>query len=327
MALLSIVVPVYNVSRYLKEGLDSLLNQSVEDVEIICVDDKSTDDSLLVLSECAAKDVRVKVVRMDKNSGPSSARNMGIEIATGKYITFFDPDDIVSNDMYKKMIDEAEKYDADIVQCAYQTYPDGNQVYAGFPSNQLMHPCEYIGYVSNLNSSSNLCFSWRFVFKTRIIEESRVRYNENVRIGEDAAFNFRMMMNARNIIYVPECLYYYRVNNMNSAMKKKYNPWMESSLQLQIADKKKVVEDFDVDKYTPFTKDMNEDIVKRYTMMMFHNLRPEDKRTGVRRILNMPMVKDAFDFVGYRNIYPSMKEYCFFLMMKWRMYRIVEKYV
>ena len=102
---------------------------------------------------------------------------------------------------------------------------------------------------------------------------------------------------------------------------------MESSLALQIADKKTVAEEFNVDHYTSFTKDMNEDIVKRYTMMMFNNLRPEDKSTGVRRILNMPMVRDAFDFVGYRNIYPSLKEYCFFLMMKWRMYRIVEHYV
>ena len=327
MPLLSIVVPVYNVDRYLKEGIDSLLNQSVEDVEIICVDDKSTDDSLLLLSEYANKDARVKVVEMSKNSGPSSARNIGMKIATGKYITFFDADDIVSNVMYKKMIEEAEKFDVDIVQCAYQTFPEGNQIYTGFPPSQLMNPCEYISSVSHLNSSSNLCYSWRFVYRTRLLEEIHAHYNENVRIGEDAAFNFRMIMSARNIIYVPECLYYYRVNNMNSAMRIKHKPWMESSLALQIADKKTVAEEFNVDHYTSFTKDMNEDIVKRYTMMMFNNLRPEVKSTGVRRILNMPMVRDAFDFVGYRNIDPSLKEYCFFLMMKWRMYRIVEHYV
>ena len=157
MPLLSIVVPVYNVDKYLKEGIDSLLNQSVEDVEIICVDDKSTDDSLLLLSEYANKDARVKVVEMSKNSGPSSARNIGMKIATGKYITFFDADDIVSNVMYKKMIEEAEKFDVDIVQCAYQTFPEGNQIYAGFPPSQLMHPHEYISSVSHLNSSSNLC--------------------------------------------------------------------------------------------------------------------------------------------------------------------------
>lgn len=327
MALLSIVVPVYNVSKYLRDGLDSLLNQSVEDVEIICVDDCSTDDSLQVLSEYADQNERVRIVKHDVNRGLSAARNTGMKIAEGEFVAFFDPDDKVTKGMYETLIYVSKEYGVDVVQCGFQTYPNGEYIYTGFPKMKALSPSVYISDHEFVHSSCDMCFSWRFVAKRSFIVDNGLLFNEMIRFCEDAPFNFRMIMSARKIIYVPECLYYYRVNNMNSAMKKKYNPWMESSLQLQIADKKKVVEDFDVDKYTPFTKYMNEDIVKRYTMMMFHNLRPEDKRAGVRRILNMPMVRDAFDFVGYRNIYPSLKEYCFFLMMKWRMYRIVEKYV
>lgn len=99
MALLSIVVPVYNVSKYLRDGLDSLLNQSVEDVEIICVDDCSTDDSLQVLSEYADQNERVRIVKHDVNRGLSAARNTGMKIAEGEFVAFFDPDDKVTKGM------------------------------------------------------------------------------------------------------------------------------------------------------------------------------------------------------------------------------------
>ena len=92
MTKISIIVPVYNVEKYLKECLDSLINQTLEDIEIICINDGSTDNSLAILEEYQKKDSRIKVFSQ-KNQGVSAARNLGIEKATGEYLTFLDSDD------------------------------------------------------------------------------------------------------------------------------------------------------------------------------------------------------------------------------------------
>ena len=94
---LSIIVPVYNVVTYLREGLDSILRQEVQDIEVICVDDCSSDSSPDILKEYQAKDNRIQFIRQSENKGPSATRNIGIKYAKGKYIAFFDPDDKVEN--------------------------------------------------------------------------------------------------------------------------------------------------------------------------------------------------------------------------------------
>ena len=110
-------------------------------------------------------------------------------------------------------------------------------------------------------------------------------------------------------------------------MKKKYNPYMEEGLQLQVLEKKRLIHNHGIDALTPITKDMSEDIVKRYTQMLFNNLRNNpnepDKLAGVKRILNMPMIREAMKEVGYRNIYSSWKEYAFYLAMKFRCAKLV----
>ena len=110
----SVILPVYNVSDYLRQCMDSIVGQTLKDIEIICVDDGSTDDSLAILKEYEAKDQRVKVIQQ-ANAGAGAARNKGLEIATGEYLSFLDSDDFFEPDMLEKAWSKAHETRAQVV--------------------------------------------------------------------------------------------------------------------------------------------------------------------------------------------------------------------
>ena len=115
MVKVSIIVPVYNVEKYISRCLNSLINQTLDDIEIICVNDCSTDNSFETVKEYAVKDSRFVLIEHEINQGLGSARNSGIGIASGKYIIFIDSDDYIDTDYCEKLYNTAKKYDADIV--------------------------------------------------------------------------------------------------------------------------------------------------------------------------------------------------------------------
>lgn len=326
MALLSIIVPVYNVALYLEDGLNSILNQNLKDVEFICIDDKSTDQSLKILQRYAAIDDRIKIIEHEQNKGLSAARNTGIKSAKGKYIVFFDPDDFVEPDMYTSMIHKMEKDACDIVMCGFKTYPDNKVVIPNF-ATIACDPYSFIKRNKKIHSSNDLCFSWRFLFNRNFLIEKGLFFIEEIRYAEDMAFNLNAIMQAVRIVLLPFPLYIYRVNNFMSITKQKYNPYMEASLQRQVEEKKRIIAKYHIDQYTPITKDMSEDIVKRFTIMLLNNLRNNEqeiyKKEGTSRIINMPMIQKAAQIVGLRNIYSNLKEYIFYLAIKFRITSVV----
>ena len=328
MPILSIIVPVYNVSPYLREGLDSILNQEVQDIEIICINDGSTDNSLSILKEYQSKYKNIIIISQ-KNQGVSAARNTGLSIATGTYTTFFDPDDWVKPTIYSKLIHYAQLHYLDIAICAFQTNLSNEIIKHPFNANQVVSPLDLIKDRKQLHTNNAFCFSWRMIFKRDFLIKNKLCYNTEISIGEDTLFNMAAIFRASKIFYLDESLYIHRINNIDSAMNQKYKPKLESSLQTQIAEKKKIIENYHVDQYTPITQDMSEDIVKRYTLMLFNNLRnnpnESNKLQGIKRILSMPMITDAMKVVGFRNIYPSWKEYIFYLAMKFKCTRLVHK--
>ncbi len=113
MPKVSIIIPVYNVEKYLQRCLDSVVNQTLKDIEIICVNDGSTDNSAIILEEFSKKDERIKIVNQ-KNGGLSRARNTGLEHSNGDYIGFLDSDDWIDLDYYEKLHDAAERNNCDI---------------------------------------------------------------------------------------------------------------------------------------------------------------------------------------------------------------------
>ena len=115
MVKVSVIIPVYNVEDYLKECLDSVLSQTLKDIEVICVDDCSTDDSLKILQEYANNDDRIKIIKNEKNSGQGFSRNEGIKKATGEYIGFVDSDDFIDLNLFEISFKKAKKLDLDVL--------------------------------------------------------------------------------------------------------------------------------------------------------------------------------------------------------------------
>ncbi len=327
MPVLSIIIPVYNVAPYLREGLDSILGQEVQDIEVICVDDCSTDSSPDILKEYQAKDYRIQVIRHSVNKGPSATRNTGMKRANGIYVAFFDPDDKVKKDIYTELIQAMEKNGTDLAFCGYTTFPDGQVIIPDFKPNQALKPIDFIQGNKQIQSNNDFCFTWRFLFKHSLLQDGKIRFLEEIRIGEDMIFNLACVMQSKSVIMIPKALYQYRINNSNSLMKLPYKPYLANSLQRQIEEKKRLIQKYQIDLYTPMTKDLSEYTILRYLPMLFNNLynapSPSDRKQEIENILSMPMIREAFRIIGFRNIYPSWKEYLFYLAMKFKCTRLV----
>lgn len=228
MAEVSVIIPVYNTETYLGRCLDSVLGQSLEDIEIICVDDGSTDKSPLILDAYAAKDARVKVIHKE-NAGLVSARKTGLMAADGKYIGFVDSDDWIEPDMYEWLHRAALEYDADVVMMRgrYEEAEGiGRRVYQGIPEGyydkeELLQKV-YPGMIVN-----GAFFEWGIfpgmcdkLFKRECHEPYQMAVDERLTMGEDAACVYPCLLNADSIRILPDCLYHYR-QSMGSMVRKK----------------------------------------------------------------------------------------------------------
>lgn len=121
----SIIVPCYNVAPYVEACLDSLVNQSLRNIEIICVNDGSTDVTPALLDAWAEKEDRIRVIHRE-NGGQALARNLGMDMAGGEYVGFVDPDDYVEPSMFARLVEEARRHGADVTACGYTSFSDGD---------------------------------------------------------------------------------------------------------------------------------------------------------------------------------------------------------
>ena len=210
--LISVIIPVYNVANYLEECITSVLNQDYRNIEVIMVDDGSTDRSGLLADELATSDNRIQVVH-NSNSGVSHTRNTGIELAKGEYICFVDADDYVMNDYITHMLKLAKEYDAEIVAT---TTMFGN--YNSSQSKNIIYK-EYTA-----SEATELMMSYNFpigcyakLFKKSLLDKS-IRFNEELFIGEGFNFNVDAFQRTNKLISSNRRIYYYRRDNPTSAM-------------------------------------------------------------------------------------------------------------
>jgi glycosyltransferase involved in cell wall biosynthesis len=213
MPVLSIIVPVYNVATYLREGLDSILRQEVQDIEVICVDDCSSDSSPDILKEYQAKDNRIQFIRQSENKGPSATRNIGIKYAKGKYIAFFDPDDKVENNLYAELIHAIEDKKTDLALCGLtQEFKDGNCIdYIPQQSLNFELGCNHTNYFVMLNEQNLLYGPIVKLYKNNIIQHHQILFDPQVSYGEDLLFNYQYLEYAHTIACINESHYHYRI--------------------------------------------------------------------------------------------------------------------
>ena len=211
---ISIIIPVYNVEKYIERCLDSVITQSYVNLEIILVDDGSTDKSGEICDRYAVRDNRIKVLHI-KNSGRGEARNIGLTKAEGQYIGFVDSDDWIERDLYKCLIEKIEEAEADISVCAYYERFDNNKNEKMLYGNDFV--CtgkEALHYtMSNMNGAYwfNIAI-WNKLYKRDVIENIRFRGREY----EDIMYNAEVLYNASNVTYASKCLYDYRLSRKGS---------------------------------------------------------------------------------------------------------------
>lgn len=233
LPLVSVVVPMYNSARYIKSCLVSVLNQTLKNLEVICVDDASTDDTVKIVSELAVKDRRIKLCKHNRNSGgPSEPRNTGIRLSRGKYIAFLDSDDMYTKSALEELVSVAEKWRADVVHTEKVYVPENNAVdvkngiklipfsreSGGFCEKpfletdkiaervQMFHKSRFFGWVQNK------------LYRRDFLVGKNIFFDKLI-ISEDLVFYFKVLCTAPRIVRVPNIFYIYR-NNPESRTRK-----------------------------------------------------------------------------------------------------------
>ena len=221
MPKISVIVPVYNVEKYLPQCLESIIGQTFDDIEIICVNDGSTDNSRKILAQYAQKDSRIKIVDK-KNGGLSSARNAGMKVAQGEYYSFIDSDDWIDETMLEKLYNSMVALDTDISICAVhqfdetrQELDDSNPYYTlGFFDESFDNRA--FSYVDTKPFLLDVCvMAWNKLYRKSFIEECQVEFPEGL-IFEDGPFFFSIFFKTKKVSIVRDFLYYYRINRSGS---------------------------------------------------------------------------------------------------------------
>lgn len=217
--LVSVVMPVYNAEKYLRSCLDSVVHQTLENLEIICVDDGSTDSSLKILEEYAAKDPRITILQQ-KNQYAGVARNNGMAHAHGKYIIFWDADDYFDTCALEKLTAQAEKHQAQITICGADSFDDENKILLPterymdqkrVPEEQPFNKKQIGRYLYNFSQN----VPWNKLFLRSFAEEQHFRF-QNLQQANDVYFVMLALFRAERIAVVKEHLITYRVFNMDS---------------------------------------------------------------------------------------------------------------
>ena len=209
MPKISIILAVYNVEPYLKRSLDSLMNQTMKDLEFICIDDCSTDNSLAVLKEYEAKDSRFKIIASDKNYGAAIARNKGLEVACGEYLGFIDPDDDIDLNYYEELYKRAKEADYDIAKCVRKTIKQDGTI---TKSN--------LNGIIRKNGIYLFTYEWTTaIYKSSIIFENNIRFPNEIRKGQDTVFLSRIVLKSKTISLIDDIFYYYykRKGSLNAS--------------------------------------------------------------------------------------------------------------
>ena len=214
---LSVIVPVYNIEKYVGKCLDSILSNDIQDMEVIVVNDGSTDNSLSVINEYAQKDNRVVII--DKgNGGCASARNAGIKKASGEYIGFVDGDDFVDKDMFIKLLntaydsDKCPKYD--YVYCGYQEYYEETMECQRVLNDKLTMP--YLGGTDSTDDILRLVTNtrvaiWRAIYRLDVIKNKKIYFHEDLKRFDDLPFRVEYIFNAGSVRCIDEYMYFYRL--------------------------------------------------------------------------------------------------------------------
>ena len=222
--MISVIIPVYNTADYLDECIQSVVSQTYQDLEILLIDDCSTDGSSQKLDQWGAKDERIRVVHKEINSGVSASRNIGLQMARGEYIAFVDSDDYIDKTMYEKMHFHLKQSKADIAICGRvhftpetkHMFPVGYETGSVLERNKALEHC-----VPPVGKKGGNTFVWTKLFSREMIfrdqESGFIHFDESLRYSEDTLWVIQVMLNCNQVVFVNECFYFRRMERSGTS--------------------------------------------------------------------------------------------------------------
>ena len=211
--MISVIVPIYKVEKYLKRCVDSIINQDYKNLEIILVDDGSPDNCPKICEEYAKKDTRIKVVHKE-NGGLSDARNAGIEVVSGEYIAFIDSDDYINESYISSLLYTMEKYDADISACNYfKVYEDSGieEIESKTDQDLVMNNIEAMKDLFTLPNNSDVV-AWNKLYKTSLFTQNDIRFPKG-KLHEDSFTTYKLYYYSNKVTFTNVPFYYYLQRN------------------------------------------------------------------------------------------------------------------
>lgn len=209
-------MPVYNVGEYLRDALESLLAQRYQNLDIICVNDGSTDGSAAILHEYAERDARIRVIDKE-NGGYGQAMNVGITAAKGEWLAIFEPDDALPPEAYEHLVAAAQEYDVDMVKGGYATFSTDvrqhSECYPPLLCGEVFSPGENRSYFDGAVAT------WAALYRLTFLRENKLTYHESPGASyQDVGMFFLCGAYAKRIYCIPDCVYYYRYNRPGSSV-------------------------------------------------------------------------------------------------------------
>jgi glycosyltransferase involved in cell wall biosynthesis len=226
---ISVIIPVYNAEKYLRQCLDSVVNQTLKDIEIICINDRSIDDSLKILGEYAAKDSRIIILNNFYRLKAGETRNLGINEATGKYLHFLDADDFFKPSMLENMYVRAQDKQADIVMCRSMGYNHAKDDYFGMewsinshylPENDPFSFKDMPDYIFNFCPG----WAWDKLYRAGFVKDNNLHF-QDIRTNNDVLFVYSSLVKASRISVLDMPLVYHRVNTSVSLQETREYSW------------------------------------------------------------------------------------------------------
>lgn len=218
---IAVIMPVYNAGKFLRESLDSVLNQKFKDISLICIDDESKDNSRDILEEYSKKDDRIVYLKNDKNSGPSATRNKGLDyvfenMPDAEYITFVDADDKIDENTFEKSYKEAKEHNVDILNYNFIA-----NTYWNYDTKAIGDVVEYdndcLNAIFDRENFYTFVVCWSKLYKKDLLKD--IRFGD-YKFFEDGAFAYKTLARAKNIRAIPDIFYIYNIENPDSTCSK-----------------------------------------------------------------------------------------------------------
>lgn len=331
----SVIVPVYNVEKYLSRCVDSIINQTLKEIEIILVDDGSPDQSPQICDEYALKDERIQVIHK-LNNGVSSARNAGLKVAQGDYIFFVDSDDWLELDGLQLLYDKAIEYDVDFVR--------SRAIRTGWPGLEYNAPCMLEtpreiegGYYnqeritkeifSKLIATSQLTMGaitsvWGSLYRRQFVIENELFFCEKINVAEDLKFNADLVRKTNSFYYIDTaCVYHYFYNTTSISKSFRKERWESCQYIIQLFEK-----DFSNNSKYDFSLQLN--YLRWFCIFLalgerHYLLDKNERKKYCKKIIQSPIVKNTQYLFGQYDV--SIKQKILMLMIKCNFYQIFIK--